>query len=174
MKLVATQVTFIILVLVGGTQSLECKVCQQGTVDISKPIMASDNMIDDLCDDDDSLNMKACDDGENACVTYSNTFIVGPDIGNWAVTSFRCAVAEELAGPDSPFCTQFADDMYQRYRETTGGSAGSFECEVTNTEVHEDQVEEGKDCEKEFCSGGETAQLNLTLLAAVLILFRMI
>ena len=178
MKFLATEIAFIILILVGGAQSLECKVCQQG-MQGEWPITNTASVIDegDFCQEDESLNMAPCDDSENACVKYNTQFDSGSStVWTWTVTSFRCAVADQLAGPDSPFCKDFEPDVTKRFSDAFGATTTNFQCDVAESKVHEpeEQGGDGKDCEQEFCSGGEATQLNLALLAAILTLYRMI
>ena len=68
MKLLLAQILGLVL-MIWEAQSLECKVCNEGidyTLKITDP-----NYLDDICSEEESANIKTCQDGDKKTLVYN-------------------------------------------------------------------------------------------------------
>ena len=179
MKLLLVQILGLVL-MIWGAQSLDCKVCNEGvdyTLKITDP-----NYLDDICSEEESANIKTCQDGEDACVQYSTTYSYDDNeaiyTGDMDLTNYRCAVSADLDGSESPFCKGYEKESEDKLKTNSDKIyVYDYVCDVDS--VQKEQVEGGNegghegghDCEKEFCNATEALQLKFFLVCAATVLY---
>ena len=175
--------TFLLPFLMGGGQALNCKACQDITIN-GEP----DPSADPACGDESDIFI--CKDWEDRCATYTHSYSKGGKA--YGGITYKCATAPSQSFPDK-FFNEYTDLAWT----PDTGTPTSIECvakycetdscnDKTDTEGGEEEGEGGaeggeggaegregtggKDCEKEFCNAGETSRLNHLVVAAAAIL----
>jgi len=179
MKLLIIQI--LVLVLMEGSQSLDCKVCDEGTIDGS-PIGSGSLIGDNVCSPQEADNLETCEVGNDVCVTYTTYYeFIHPSSKMTQVVkakSYLCGVEADLEyGSNSAFCGQDQEDSGAAVKAEQGDGVPiqNFVCDVTEPAAKE-VTEEEDDCRKKVCNAAEAPQtkLGFVLVCAAPVLYGLI
>ena len=161
----------VLLVLIAGGHSLECKVCKEGIQKMRSNVRADMDLtqyyFDEGCKDTEADNMAACSGEEDVCVKYKSYYetqargAVQMETYEHYITQYRCGVQAEVDSAEVPFCRGFVDSQPTHHKQV--------KCDVAEISG-KDAEEKDKDCRTEMCSAGQVPQLFLGAASIVIYL----
>ena len=161
---------FATLVLIVGGLSLDCKVCQEGTItpegSTESVDMSTGDYFDKACKNSDVEDKETCESEQDICVKYNLAYKASLDSvkNNIERTKYSCGKdSEDNVVGNSAFCQ--GEISMASFTDFT-----DFTCETVITKAKEETSggepqDEDDRCKNEMCSGDEAIQLKFILAA---------